>query len=200
MADVQRFTGHIAGLGTTSGTRLVVGAWNSGPLGAFTDVMVEDPAGHRTLLAPRGEVARFVAGTYTFDAIRVVDVEITRADDWTITAGPLRLTFTPGRRLALAHLLRAVPPALAGSPGWARACDPVARRIMPGVRTHGTSSNGRTEWYAARDVRRLDAATASWAGDDLGALAPVDPPVRFGFGSAPRRPTLTTLSSYVRTR
>jgi hypothetical protein len=47
-------------------------------------------------------------------------------------------------------------------------------------------------------VRRLTDARATWEGDELGALTPVTPPVRFGFASAPARPTLTTLTSYVR--
>ncbi|MCU1514533.1 MAG: hypothetical protein JWO10_1623, partial [Microbacteriaceae bacterium] len=34
-------------------------------------------------------------------------------------------------------------------------------------------------------------------GRDLGGLAPVTPAVRFGFGSAPARPSLTALTSYV---
>jgi hypothetical protein len=36
-----------------------------------------------------------------------------------------------------------------------------------------------------------------WRGTDLGALAPVDPPVTFGFGSVPRRPSLTRLVTTV---
>ncbi|MDX6277225.1 MAG: hypothetical protein QOJ72_1353, partial [Nocardioidaceae bacterium] len=77
-------------------------------------------------------------------------------------------------------------------------CNPVASRLMPGVQTYGSAGGGRTEWYAARDVRRLVTASATWEGDDLGALAPVIPAVRFGFASSPAQPTVTTLTSYVR--
>ena len=69
---------------------------------------------------------------------------------------------------------------------------------MPGVRTHGTAGHGRVEWYSARGIRRVDGVTARWRDVDLGLLAPVDPPVRFGFASAPRQPSLTELTSYVR--
>lgn len=71
VARTLRFDGVIAGLGTDSGTRLVVGMWSASPFGAIADVMIEDAGGHRTLLAPRQEVADFIAATYVFDEIRV---------------------------------------------------------------------------------------------------------------------------------
>lgn len=197
---LHRFDGHIVGLGTTSGTRVVVGLWDRGPFGRFADAMVEDAAGHRTLLAPTDEVAAFVSSTYTFDDVRVVPVTIAPGGvpDWSVEAGPLRVRWTPGGRAPVGHLLRLVPPPLARSEPWARFCDPIARRVMPGVRTHGTAGSGRTEWYAASDAWHVESVEASWDGRDLGALAPVDPPVRFGFGSAPRTPTLTRVTSFVR--
>ena len=51
----QRFSGAIAGTGSTSGVRVVVGHWHDTPLGAFSDAMVETAAGHRVLLAPHAE-------------------------------------------------------------------------------------------------------------------------------------------------
>ena len=39
------FTGRILGVGTTSGVRLVVGVWDTSPLGGFADVMVEQADG-----------------------------------------------------------------------------------------------------------------------------------------------------------
>ena len=60
------FDGWIAGLGTASGHRFVVGSWLVSPFGPATDVMHEDPAGRRVLLAPTAELADFVAGTYRF--------------------------------------------------------------------------------------------------------------------------------------
>ncbi|OMQ14701.1 hypothetical protein A7K94_0214710, partial [Modestobacter sp. VKM Ac-2676] len=75
-----RFDGWILGTGTTSGTRLVVGHWPRSPLGPVSDVMVERPDGHRILLAQTAELAAFVAATYTFDEVRVVDVTVRRPD------------------------------------------------------------------------------------------------------------------------
>ena len=45
----QRFEGFIAGVGSTSGIRVVVGHWPRSPFGSFTDAMVERADGRRTL-------------------------------------------------------------------------------------------------------------------------------------------------------
>ena len=196
MAD--RFDGFIAGLGTPAGLRVVVGHWPSSPFGAFTDVMVERPDGHRMLLAPTEQVAGFVAGTYTFDEVCRTPVDTTVAGDrWAVRAGPLDLTFTAGRRTPLGVLLRTVPAGLATDPRWVTAIDVVAQRVLPGVRTRGSAGQGRREYYAARDLHRITGARVTWDGADQGGLAPVDPPVRFGFGSTPRAPSLVRVVTLV---
>ncbi|MEV4339891.1 hypothetical protein [Streptomyces sp. NPDC049590] len=194
-----RFEGWIAGLGTASGTRIVLGHWQRSPFGPFSDVMLEHPDGERLLLAPTRQAADFIAGTYVFDTVRVVPVRVGVADGtWTVTAGPLRLRFVTGRRRPLGLLLRAVPGAFARRPAWSALTDRPARLLMPGVRTRGSAGAGRREWYGARDLRAVRAVTASLDGVDLGAQAPVEPPVRFGFGSVPRRPSLTRITTTVR--
>ncbi|WP_433557558.1 hypothetical protein ACQPWY_01150 [Pseudonocardia xinjiangensis] len=194
----DRFDGWIAGLGTAAGLRVVVGHWPRSPLGAFTDVMVEQPDGHRVLLAPSREVAEFVAATYLFDDVRVgrVRAEIDGVR-WRVDAAPLALSFTVGGRPPLGLMLRAVPRTVATSPLWISAVDVVARRVLPGVRTRGSAGGGRTEYYAALDLHGLTAAATAWNGTDQGALAPVAPPVRFGFGSTPRTPSLTRVVTLV---
>ncbi|MFD8572360.1 hypothetical protein [Streptomyces sp. NPDC059639] len=193
-----RFDGWIAGVGTASGTRLVVGYWPRSPWGPFADVMVERPDGHRELLAPTARVADFVAGTYSFDTVTHCPVTVAPAPAaWQVTAGPLRLNITPGRRDLLGHVLRAVPRRVAVEPAWAAVCDLPARWLMSGVRTRGSAGGGRHEWYAALDHHLVTAVDATWDGADLGALRAVDPPVRFGFGSVPRRPSLTRVVSTV---
>jgi hypothetical protein len=67
---------------------------------------------------------------------------------------------------------------------------------MPGVRTRGVTPGGR-ETYAASDLHVIDDVRASWHGRDLGRLAPVDPPVPFGFSSAPRRPSIVSVTTTV---
>ncbi|MFF4716970.1 hypothetical protein ACFY2V_37105 [Streptomyces eurythermus] len=194
-----RFEGWIAGLGTTSGTRVVLGHWQRSPFGPFSDVMLERPDGERLLLAPSRETAEFIDGTYAFDTVRVVPVRVGVADGvWTVAAGPLRLRFVTGRRRPLGLLLRAVPAALARRPVWSALTDGPARLLLPGVRTRGSAGAGRREWYGARDLHAVRALCASFDGAGLDALAPVDPPVRFGFGSVPGRPSLTRVTTTVR--
>src|SRR5688500_14861080 len=57
----ERFTGRIAGVGSTSGVRVVVGRWDDGPWGSFADLMVEDAEGHRVLVAPDEQTRDFVS-------------------------------------------------------------------------------------------------------------------------------------------
>ncbi|WP_228994839.1 hypothetical protein [Streptomyces sp. DH8] len=193
-----RFDGWIAGVGTSSGVRLVVGHWPRSPFGAFSDVMVEHPGGRRVLLAPSRRIADFVAATYRFDRVEVVPVAVAvTGESWLVEAGPLRLRLRAGRRSALGLLLSAVPAPLARSPLWAALCDGPARLLMPGVRTLGRAGPGRREWYGARGLRRIVAADAALDGVSLGRLGPLDPPVAFGFGSAPRRPSLVRVTTTV---
>ncbi len=193
-----RFRGEIGGFGTTSGYRAVVGRWPSSPFGALADVMLERPDGHRLLLAPTAALAEFIAATYTFDEVAVVPVTATRTPArLEVAAGDFHADVTVGRRDGLGVLMRLVPRRLGEMPAWAAAVDPVARRLMAGVRTRGSAGSGRREWYGAHDLHRLVAVRASWQGEDLGSLAPVDPPVRFGFGSAPRRPSLVAVTTTV---
>jgi len=192
------FAGHIAGLGTASGTRIVVGMWDASPFGTFADVMLERPDGHRVLIAPRQDVADFVASTYSFDEVRIEPVSIARGAEWSVHTRSLQMRFSPGRQLWVSPVLALVPSFVRRSSRWARVCNPFAAKLMPGVQTFGSAGSGRTEWYAASHVRRLNCARATWEGDELGDLAPVTPPVRFGFASSPAQPTLTTLTSYVR--
>jgi hypothetical protein len=197
-AQRLEFDGWILGLGTRSGTRVVVGHWPRSPFGPMSDVMVQRPDGHRVLLAPTQEVAGFVAATYTFDEVQLVPVTVGRPDEqsWTVAAGPLRLTASTGRRTALGRLLRAVPGRLACTPAWVGLLD-VPARLTTGLRTTGTAGNGRTEWYGVQDLHPVTAVEAGWAGDPLGALAPVRPPVTFGFGSVPPRPSVVRVTTTV---
>ncbi|MEE6272051.1 hypothetical protein V2J56_01665 [Georgenia sp. MJ206] len=202
----QRFHGHIAGVGTEEGTRFVVGVWDRSPLGAFADVMVERPDGRRILLAPDERVARFVAGTYRFDEVHQVPVRVSRpagaargtpGGDWSVRAGPLEATFGVGGGTALGRLLRLQPPGVSLTRGWALAVSPLARLVLPGVRTVGTAGGGRREWYSARHEHRIVTVRAAWDGNDLGGLRPVSPPPAFGFSSTPARPSLVRVVSTV---
>ncbi len=196
------FSGHIAGLGTTSGLRAVVGLWAQSPFGQFADVMVELASGQRILLAPNAEVADFVSSTYGFDQTRMVPVTASidagnDAQNLVVAAGPLRIRAVIGARSTLGYAAALLPRRLAVHPGWLRAVSPVAARLSPGVRTAGSARDGRQEFYGVTDIRRIDAAVVSWDGRDAGELAQIQPPVRFGFSSVPSRPSVATVQTTV---
>lgn len=194
-----RFTGAIAGVGSTSGVRFVVGRWVESPLGSFADVMVEDASGHRTLLAPSAETAGFVQQTYEFDEVCTTPVSVgVTHDGWDVhVEGHLAAYLRLGPRMPLGWVLRAVPGRLAAAPAWAAVIDPVARVVMRGVRTRGTALEGRREWYGATDLHALTSLAGAWRGVPLGQLADVDPPCRFGFSSTPTRPAVTSVVTTV---
>ncbi|MGI8524150.1 MAG: hypothetical protein ACR2K3_12710, partial [Nocardioides sp.] len=159
-----------------------------------------EPDGRRVLLAPDAQVADFITSTYLFDRLETLPVECEATDTaWRIGAGDLQLSFRIGRRLPIGRLLRAVPRPLATAPGWTRVTDAVARVGLRGVRTRGTSGRGRIETYGATDLHAVTSLEGTWRGQPLGALAPVWPEPRFGFGSTPPQPSVTTLVTSVRT-
>lgn len=196
---MERFDGWIAGLGTAAGLRVVIGHWPTSPLGAFTDVMLERPDGHRILLAPDERVADVVGATYTFDETRLGAVTHEEFGDCRrVVTDDLEVTLRVGGRPALGWLLRTVPSRLAAAPRWIGALDAIARRVLPGVRTVGTAGGGRTEYYGARDLHRVVDAAVRFEGRDQGALGPVRPPVHFGFGSTPTAPSLVRITTLIR--
>lgn len=197
MATRLRFDGWILGVGTTSGTRLVVGHWPGSPFGPFSDVMVQRPDGRRLLLAPAPEPADFVGSTYAFDEVLIVPVAVRRPDaaTWTVAAGPLALRLHTGGRPVLGQMLRAVPAPLARATAWVTLLDGPAR--LARLRTRGSAGHGRTEWYGVRDLRAVVDLSANWSGKPLGSLTPVRPPVTFGFASVPPRPSVTRVTTTI---
>jgi hypothetical protein len=164
------------------------------------DAMVEQPDGHRVLVAPSAEIGDFIAATYRFDEVSVERTTL-RIDgnSWTFSSASLHVTVSLGRATTVGVLLSLVPRAIARSRPWCELIDPIARRLRPGVRTVGTAGGGRREWYCALGERKIAAARVRWRGTDLGSLRPIDPPVRFGFGSTPRVPSWVRVTTFVET-
>lgn len=198
MTQRLRFRGQIAGVGSSSGVRVVVGRWSDTHLGSFGDAMVETREGHRVLIAPSHGVAEFICATYEFDEVRVEPIAIKyQPGQWNVESVSLDLTFTVGSRMPLGRLLRLVPQRLAASPAWSTVVDPIVRVVMRGVRTRGTALAGRREFYGATDLHAVTDLVGRYDGLAMGALAPVDPPCRFGFSSTPRRPSVTDVVTTV---
>lgn len=194
----DRFAGEILGVGTTEGTRVVVGHWVASPYGPFTDLMIERRDGNRILLAPTPQVAEFVSSTYTFDEVRLAQIDVSRRDGrLDVVGGPLRLHAVVGKRTRIGWALQLLPDTMTAQSWFCRISDPIARILLPGVRTHGTAGHDRYEFYGAHDVHAVTSVSGSWDGEDLGGLAAVIPAPRFGFASTPRSPALTRITTTV---
>ncbi|HTY26830.1 MAG TPA: hypothetical protein VMD51_01620 [Mycobacterium sp.] len=192
------FSGHIAGFGTTAGVRLVIGRWTHSPFGSFADVMVQTADDERVLLAPNARVAEFVSSTYQFDRVELGPVRTELSDTALTVAAPgLDAAVTIGGPTPLDRLLRLVPARLATAPWWLSAIDPIAARIVPGVHTAGSAGNGRREYYGVRRSRHVVAVAGSFAGADLGGVAPLLPAVGFGFSSAPPDPQIVAVTTTI---
>lgn len=197
---LDRYDGHILGFATADGRRVVVGRWLRSPWPPFADVMTQDASGRRTLLAPTRAVADEIGATYAFDEVVVTPVAVAceaAARRWRVTAGPLVADVTVGARTGIGLLLAALPRPLARSRHFAAAVDPVARLLVPGVRTRGSAGADRREWYGAVGQWRVTEVGAAWDGVPCGDLLPTVPPVGFGFSSVPERPSVTALRTTI---
>lgn len=189
-----RLDGVIGAAGFAGGDRVVVGHWTRSPVGPLSDVMWASPSGVRTLYAPSAAGADFVTSVYAFDAV-VVDPDLVVVGD--------------GRSLTVTLPSIDARVALVAGPGWhippprrpawlTRWVEaPIARALM-GVETYGVSPTGVEEWYQATAWRPIVEARATVAGRDLGGLARIDPPCRFGFSEPPATPSITQVRPLLR--
>lgn len=192
------FAGHIAGFGTRSGPRVVIGSWVQSPFGRFSDVMLQTPDGERLLLAPGAELADFVSSVYHFDRVMVGPVRARLTSEALVLVAPdLDVVVEIGAPAPLDRLLRRVPQRLASARWWWRAIDPIAARLVPGVHTVGTAGHDRREYYGVRRAKLINAVTGRFRGEDLGGLAPLHPAVQFGFSSAPRTPQIVSVTTHI---
>ncbi len=177
---IETLRGSITSVGFASGHRFVIGDWRHSPIGPFADVMWARPDGKRILLAEAGAAA-FVSSVYPFDEVRDDPVAAEcHGRSYTVRTGELQMDM----KIGVARL--SLPP----RPRWLTATveNWCARKLLD-IRTYGTSPTGVVEWYRTRTARRVVAATASLDGTDLGALAPLDRPLDFGFTDPPRQPS-----------
>jgi len=197
---LDRYDGHILGLATSDGRRVVVGRWLRSPFPPFADVMTEDAEGWRTLIAPARAVADEVAATYVFDEVLIHPVRVTcdpSTRTWHVDAGPMQLDVAIGGPTPLGRLLAALPRPLTSSRAFASLADPVARVVLPGVRTRGSAGGGRREWYGAHGQHRVVDAHVTWQGRPCGDLLDEVLPLHVGFSSVPGRPSVTAVRTTI---
>jgi hypothetical protein len=143
-------------------------------------------------------VAEFVASTYRFDRVEVGEVSADLgAQVLTVATDSFDARVGIGGPAGIDLLLRLVPRRLACSPKWLRAIDPIAARVVPGVHTFGTAGNGRVEYYGVRRSRRISSIDGHYRGVPFGRLAPLRPPVSFGFSSAPSSPQMVSVTTTI---
>lgn len=114
-----------------------------------------------------------------------------------MSAPDLDLSIAIGGPAPLDLLLRLVPGRLAIQPWWLKVIDPIACLMVSGVHTAGSAGNGRREYYGVRRTRLIDSVTGRFAGEDLGGIAPLLPPVGFGFSSAPPTPQIVAVRTTI---
>ena len=195
----QRFNGWIAGLGTDSGYRVVIGHWRTSPYGGGGPTrwsktgQAAAPCMRRPSSWP-GSSAPPIASTTSRSPLATPGARVRtggcRPDHYS-SRSPSDAASCWG------WLLWVMPAGLARTTWWVSLLDLGARRLLPGVRTRGRSRDGRRQWYGAQDQHPIIAADATLDGRSLGMLRPVQPPVGFGFGSVPRRPSLVHLTTMI---
>lgn len=143
------------------------------------------PTGERILLSGSARAEQFITAVYSFDRTVLTDVRV-EADErsvW-ISAPPIEARFDAGAGW------RIPGPRPLWFTRWVEG--PIAKLVMA-VDTYGVSPTGVSEWYQTEVWRPVERAWALLDGDDLGAMAPLDPPLGVGFTDPPRRPSIVTV-------
>ena len=183
------FKGRITSSGFSDGSRIVIGDWQESKLGSFTNVMLANRDGTRTLLSPSREHAELVSKLYNFEEVHVVDMDVERSrNKISIRAGELRVSMSWGF----------VWPIPFWRPLWFIATvESFFGRLFFGTRTYGLTKNRRKAWYSIRSLSRVSQAVACFGGEDLGERSAFETAACFGFSDPPRNPTSVTLKTYI---
>ena len=138
--------------------------------GAFTDVMVERPDGHRVLLAPDERVGGLRRpGPTAFDEVRLHPRDHALPPGTAGRSTPTRSSWSSRPATAPRSASCCGPSRDRWPPrrAWITAVDVVARRVLPGVRHPGQRRTG-----AARVLRRAGHARPDRGPDRLGGRRP----------------------------
>ena len=183
------FQGRITSSGFQTGDRIVVGAWNSSPFGNFTDIMWAKPDGTRVLIAPTQEIADYVTAMYSFDEVvleEIVSKEEGRSLSVECKSMDLQFSWNRGFVIPFKRSLLFIA-----------TVELFFARLFFSTRTYGLTRNNRREWYAIDRVSNLSHASARIEGNNVGDMATMNPPCKFGFSEAPKKPASCEVRTHI---
>ncbi len=183
------FKGRVISSGFQTGDMVVIGDWSDSPQGAFTNLMWAKPDGTRVLIAPSEELGDFVSSLYSFDEVIVSSMEIERTKKSIEVECDLgRVSMRWGMNVPLPF----------SRPRWfiANIEAPFARLFF-GTKTHGTTRNGRKEWYHVRGLSRMKSVELELDGRSSNQMTGMAPSACFGFSNPPRMPLSVRVDSHI---
>ncbi len=187
--DNEIFKGRVISSGFQTGDMVVIGDWRESPHGAFTNLMWAKPDGTRVLIAPSEELGDFVSSLYSFEKVIVSPMEIERTEKSIEVKCDLgRIYMQWGMTIPLPF----------SRPRWfiANIEAPFARLFF-GTKTHGTTRNGRKEWYHVRGLSRMKSVELELDGRSTKQMTGMAPSACFGFSNPPRMPLSVRVDSLI---
>lgn len=187
--DNEIFKGRVISSGFQTGDMVVIGDWRESPHGAFTNLMWAKPDGTRVLIAPSEELGDFVSSLYSFEKVIVSPMEIER------TEKSIEVKCDLGRVYMQWGMTIPLP---FSRPRWfiANIEAPFARLFF-GTKTHGTTRNGRKEWYHVRGLSRMKSVELELDGRSTKQMTGMAPSACFGFSNPPRMPLSVRVDSLI---
>ena len=183
------FQGRITSSGFQTGDRVVVGAWKSSPFGNFTDIMWAKPDGTRILIAPNQEIADYVTDMYSFDDVLLEAIDIEEdGRNLSVKCKTMKLEFSWKKGFAIPFKRSLL---------FIATVELFFAKLIFSTRTYGLTRNNRQEWYAIDRVSNLSRASAKIEGEDVGDMASMSPPCKFGFSEAPRKPASCEVRTHI---
>jgi len=187
--EMDVFVGRITSTGFSSGDRIVIGDWKESPLGGFTNIMWAKHDGTRVLLSPSKKHADYVSGLYSFEEVRITEIDVLRSKgEVSVKGGGLSVRISWGSAVPLPFW----------RPLWfVASVEAVLGRAIFGTKTYGRTRDDRRGWYSVRSISRVLEAEGDINGKKLGQKERFHTTACFGFSEPPPMPTSVTLKSYI---
>jgi len=187
--EMDVFVGRITSTGFSSGDRIVIGDWKESPLGGFTNIMWAKHDGTRVLLSPSKKHADYVSGLYSFEEVRITEIDVLRSQgEVSVKGGGLSVRISWGSAVPLPFW----------RPLWfVASVEAVLGRAIFGTKTYGRTRDDRRGWYSVRSISRVLEAEGDINGKKLGQKERFHTTACFGFSEPPPMPTSVTLKSYI---